>query len=54
MNLKESYRYSNFLDTLITKSICLLNSDNFITVKEQTHLKQKANPNADNTYQAES
>lgn len=48
MNLKESYRYSNFLDTLITKSICLLNSDNFITVKEQTHLKQKANPNADN------
>ena len=48
MNLKESYRYANFLDTLITKSICLLNSDNFITVKEQTHLKQKANPNADN------
>ena len=48
MNLKESYRYSNFLDTLITKSISLLNSDNFTTVKEQTHLKQKANPNADN------
>ena len=48
MNLKESYRYANFLDTLIGRSINLLNTENFTTVKEQTHLRHKSNPNADN------
>lgn len=45
MNLKEAYRYSNFLDTLFTNAQFYMSSD-FFTKKEQRHLRSRADKEA--------
>lgn len=45
MNLKEAYRYSNFLDTLFTNAQFYMSSD-FFTKKEQWHLRSRADKEA--------
>lgn len=47
MKLKESFRYMNFLDGLMEEGIDLLRTDSFITKMKETHLKSKANPEAE-------
>ena len=46
MNLKESYRYANFLDKLLTTAYTYLNNKGFTTSTKQNHLRSKANPDA--------
>ena len=46
MNLKESYRYANFLDKLLTTAYTYLNNKGFTTSTKQNHLRSKANPEA--------
>lgn len=46
MNLKESYRYANFLDRLLITAETYLRNKGFVTTTEQNHLRSKANPDA--------
>ncbi len=46
MNLKESYRYANYLDRLLITADTYLRSKGFVTTTEQNHLRSKANPDA--------
>jgi hypothetical protein len=46
MNLKESYRYSNYLEGLLNTAYMYINNRDFITTTKQTHLCSKANPDA--------
>lgn len=46
MNLKESYRYANFLDHLLITADTYLRNKGFVTTTEQNHLRSKANPDA--------
>lgn len=46
MNLKESYRYANYLDTLLNTAYSYLQSKGFVTTTEQKHLRSKANNEA--------
>lgn len=46
MNLKESYRYANYLDRLLMTSDTYLRNKGFVTTTEQNHLRSKANPDA--------
>ena len=46
MNLKESYRYANFLESLLDKSYKYLVSKDFTTTTIEEHLKSKANSDA--------
>lgn len=46
MNLKESYRYANYLDRLLITADTYLRNKGFITSTEQEHLRSKANPDA--------
>lgn len=46
MNLKESYRYANFLDSLLTKAYGYLHNKGFVTTTTQEHMRSKANPDA--------
>lgn len=46
MNLKESYRYANYLDSLLNTTYSYLRNNAFITTTKQTHLRSKANPDA--------
>lgn len=46
MNLKESYRYANFLEDLLTTAYSYLNNKGFVTTTSQEHLRSKANPDA--------
>lgn len=46
MNLKESYRYANYLDRLLTIASTYLSNKGFVTTTEQNHLRSKANPDA--------
>lgn len=48
MNLKESYRYMNYLDKLLYSAQNYLSSKDFITTTKQEHLRQKANSDAEN------
>lgn len=48
MNLKESYRYANYLDFLLDKACMYLSNREFITNTVETHMRSKANANADN------
>lgn len=48
MNLKESYRYQNFLDRLLDTSYSYLRNKNYITTTTQEHMRKKANPDAEN------
>lgn len=46
MNLKESYRYQNFLDNLLSTAYSYLRNNKYITTTKQEHLRSKANPDA--------
>ena len=46
MNLKESYRYQNFLDKLLDTCYSYLRNNKYITTTKQLHMKSKANPDA--------
>lgn len=48
MNLKESYRYQNFLDNLLSTAYSYLRNNKYITTTKQEHLRSKANPDASN------
>lgn len=47
MNLKEAFRYMNFLDDLINKAMAYLSEDSFVTKTKEVHLKSKVNPDAE-------
>ena len=47
MNLKEAYRYSNFLTSMMDKANSMLYLNEFVTKTEQTHLRTKTNPEAE-------
>lgn len=46
MNLKESYRYANYLDNLLDNAYSYLRNKGFITTTKQNHLRSKANSDA--------
>ena len=46
MNLKESYRYANYLDNLLNTAYKYLATNGFITTVKQEHMRSKANPEA--------
>lgn len=46
VNLKESYRYANYLDTLLSTAYCYLQDKGFVTTTKQNHLRSKANSEA--------
>lgn len=46
MNLKESYRYANYLDGLLSTAYTYLRNKGFITSTKQNHLRSKANSEA--------
>lgn len=46
MNLKESYRYANYLDTLLNTAYRYLQDGGFVTTTNQKHLRSKANSEA--------
>lgn len=46
MNLKESYRYANYLDDLLSTAYSYLRNKGFITTTKQNHLRSKANSDA--------
>ena len=46
MNLKESYRYANYLDDLLSAAYSYLRNKGFITTTKQNHLRSKANSEA--------
>lgn len=46
MNLKESYRYANYLDALFNRAMNYLLDDNFITVTIEKHLRSKVDKDA--------
>lgn len=46
MNLKESYRYANYLDNLLSTAYSYLRNKGFITTTKQNHLRSKANSEA--------
>ena len=43
MNLKESYRYANYLDSLLSTAYRYLQNKGFVTTTKQNHLRSKAN-----------
>lgn len=48
MNLKESYRYANYLNDLLDTAYGYLRDRRFITTTKQEHLRSKANSEAEN------
>lgn len=46
MNLKESYRYANYLDMLLNTAYRYLKNKGFVTSTKQNHLRSKANNEA--------
>lgn len=46
MNLKESYRYANYLDRLLITADTYLRNKGFVTTTEQNHMRSKANSEA--------
>ncbi len=46
MNLKESYRYANYLDNLLNTAYTYLKNKGFVTTTTQTHIRSKANNEA--------
>lgn len=46
MNLKESYRYANYLDGLLSTAYSYLRNKGFVTTTKQNHLRSKANSEA--------
>lgn len=47
MNLKESYRYANYLDGLLGTAYTYLRNKGFVTTTVEEHLRSKANPDAE-------
>ncbi len=47
MNLKESYRYANYLDSLLNRAYMYLGNKGFVTTTKQNHLRSKANKEAE-------
>lgn len=47
MNLKESYRYANYLDSLLNSAYMYLGNKGFVTTTKQNHLRSKANKEAE-------
>lgn len=46
MNLKESYRYANYLDGLLNTAYTYLRNKGFVTTTNQNHLRSKVNSEA--------
>lgn len=46
MNLKESYRYANYLNALLDTAYGYLQNKRFVTTTKQNHLRSKANNEA--------
>lgn len=46
MNLKEAFRYQNFLDELLGTAYSYLNNKSFVVSTVETHLKSQVNPDA--------
>ena len=44
MNLKESYRYANYLDGLLSTAYTYLRNKGFVTTTVEEHLRSKSNP----------
>ena len=47
MNLKEAFRYQNYINTLIDKTVSYLCSDSIILNTKEEHLKSKDNPDVE-------
>ena len=47
MNLKESYRYANYLDSLLRRAYIYLGNTGFVTTTVEKHLRSKSNPDVD-------
>ena len=47
MNLKESYRYANYLDGLLSTAYTYLRNKGFVTTTVEEHLRSKSNPDVD-------
>ena len=48
MNLKESYRYANYLDGLLSTSYTYLRNKGFVTTTVEEHLRKQSNPDVEN------
>ena len=48
MNLKESYRYANYLDGLLSTAYTYLCNNGFVTTTVEEHLRSKSNPEVEN------
>lgn len=48
MNLKESYRYANYLDGLLSTAYIYLRNKGFITTTVEEHLRKHSNPDVEN------
>ena len=46
MNLKEGYRYANYLDRLLGTAYSYLRNKGFVTTTKQNHLRSKSNSDA--------
>ena len=47
MNLKESYRYANYLDSLLRRAYTYLGNTGFVSTTVEEHLRSKSNPDVD-------
>ena len=47
MNLKESYRYANYLDELLSTAYTYLRNKGFVTTTVEEHLRSKSNPDVE-------
>ena len=48
MNLKESYRYANYLDGLLSTAYTYLLNKGFVTTTVEEHLRKQSNPDVEN------
>ena len=48
MNLKESYRYANYLDRLLSTAYIYLRNKGFVTTTVEEHLRKNSNPDVEN------
>ena len=48
MNLKESYRYANYLDGLLNTAYTYLRNKGFVTTTVEEHLRKQSNPDVGN------
>ena len=48
MNLKESYRYANYIDDLLSTAYSYLRIKGFVTTTVEEHLRKQSNPDVEN------